>query len=224
MGIRKFWNRFFVSFINGVVLILPVLITIWLILFLVRQLNKLILDPLLNILSPISGNVQHESLAKGVIFILVIFVVALIGWGARLIFINRIFSFGERILIKVPFMGRIYNAAKQIFTAFLGQGKTIFKQVVLVEYPRKGLYSIGFTTGMAKGEAKEGLGKSAVNVFMPTTPNPTSGMFIIVPKESIMFLKMTVEEGMKMVISGGSVSPDYMEKWYTGQDPDRQGK
>ncbi len=102
MKIKKFSNKIFVNFVNGVVLILPILVTIWLITFLVKQLNKLILDPLLRAFSPISGEVQHTYLAKGVIFILVIFVIALVGWAARLIFINRIFSFGESIFIRVP--------------------------------------------------------------------------------------------------------------------------
>ena len=212
MRIKKLWNKIFVNFINGVVLLLPILVTILLISFLFRQLNNLILDPLMKVLPQIARDTPHVSFAKGIIFLIVIFVVALIGWGARLIFVNRIFSFGEQIFIKVPVMGRIYNAAKQIFSAFFGQGKTVFKQVVLVEYPRKGLYSIGFTTGTTKGELREVLNASSVNVFIPTTPNPTSGMFIIVPKESIKFLKMTIEEGMKMVVSGGSVSPDFIGK------------
>ena len=115
------------------------------------------------------------------------------------------------MVIKVPFMGKIYAASKQIFSAVIGQGKTIFKQVVLIEYPRKGLYSIGFTTGTAKGEVKEALDANGINVFIPTTPNPTSGMLIIMPRDNIKFLKMSVEEGMKMVVSGGSVSPSVKE-------------
>ncbi len=82
----------------------------------------------------------------------------------------------------------------------------------MVEYPRTGLYSIGFMTGTTKGEIKNRLEQDSVNVFIPTTPNPTSGMFIIVPVESVIFLEMTVEEGMKMVVSGGSVSPYFGEK------------
>ena len=212
MAFKRLWNKIFVNFINGIVLILPVLVTTLLVSFLVRQLNFLILDPLLKTLPVFARDMQHVYLAKVVIFMLVIFVIAMIGWGARLIFVNKIFSFGEQIFIKVPFMGKIYNAAKQIFSAFLGHGKTIFKHVILVEYPRKGLYSIGFTTGNTKGEICEVLAVELVNVFIPTTPNPTSGMFIVVPKKNLYFLKMTVEEGMKMVVSGGSVSPNFISE------------
>jgi len=206
---RKVWNKIFVYFINGIVLLLPIVITISLVRFLVRQVNNLILNPIVSFIAPRIEGPGSVYLAKGVVFVLVIVAVSLIGWGARIIFINRIFSFGERVLFKVPIMGRIYNAIKQISSAFLGEGKTVFKQVVLIEYPRKGIYSIGFTTGDVKGEIKEMLDGEGVNVFVPTTPNPTSGIFLVVPKESVQLLKMSVEEGMKLVISGGSVSPPF---------------
>jgi uncharacterized membrane protein len=206
---KKLWNKFFLNFINGIVLLLPVFVTVAIIRFLVAQVNNIVLNPITRFFAPISWETQHIYAIKALIFFVVIFAVALIGWGAKILVINRIFSLGERIFLRVPFLGRVYNAAKQIFSAFLGQGKTIFKQVVLVEYPRKGLYSIGFTTGTAKGEIKESLGMSGLNVFVPTTPNPTSGVFLVVPKESIRFLKMSVEDGMKLIVSGGSVSPPY---------------
>ncbi|MFH1552334.1 MAG: DUF502 domain-containing protein [Candidatus Omnitrophota bacterium] len=205
---KKVWNKFFVNFINGIVLLLPVVVTVALIRFLVVTLNNIVLEPLLRFFPPV-GRVQHVHIAKTLIFLIVIFAITFIGWGAKILFINRVFSLGERMLLKVPIMGRIYNAAKQIFSAFFGQGKTIFKQVVLVEYPRKGLYSIGFTTGTTKGEMREAIGQSGINIFVPTTPNPTSGVFLVVPKENIHFLKMSVEEGMKLVVSGGSVSPPF---------------
>lgn len=200
------------SFINGIAILLPIGITIAIIRFLVSKLNSIVLSPILKIISPVARGVDHVYIAKALIFTLVILTIALIGWGAKILVINRIFSWGEKLLIRVPIMGRIYKAIKQISSAFLGQGKTIFKQVVLVEYPRKGLYSIGFTTGVARGELRETIGATAVNVFIPTTPNPTSGIFLVVPRESVRFLKMSVEEGMKLHISGGSVLPPFEEK------------
>ncbi|MFH1847282.1 MAG: DUF502 domain-containing protein [Candidatus Omnitrophota bacterium] len=205
---KHFWNKFLVSFINGIVILLPVVVTISLIRFLVNQVNAIILDPIVNIFSSLTEAPHRLYLARGLTFLVVILLISIIGWGAKILFIKRIFSLGEKLLLKVPIMGRIYNAAKQIFSAFLGQGKTIFKQTVLVEYPRKGLYSIAFTTGTTKGEIPGVIDKKGINVFLPTTPNPTSGLFLIVPKEDIRFLKMSVEEGMKMVVSGGSVTPD----------------
>lgn len=202
---RNFWNKLFVNFFNGMVLLLPAAVTFAIIRFLVIKLNDIVLEPLLKLIAPLAGGYRMYA-AKAIIFLAVIFAIALIGWCAKIWFINRAFSIGEKLLIRVPVMGRIYKAAKQIFSSFMGQGKTIFKQVVLVEYPRKGLYTIGFTTGTSKGEIKNALGQNAVNVFVPTTPNPTSGYFLVIPKESLQFLKMSVEDGMKLVVSGGSVS------------------
>ena len=141
---------------------------------------------------------------------MVLCIIVFIGWAARILLIKRLFSWGEKLFIKVPIMGRIYNAVKQISSAFIGHGKTVFKHVVLVEYPRKGLYSIGFTTGDTRGALNDLTGGDSVNVFIATTPNPTSGMFVLIPRTEIRFLEMTVEDGMKLVISGGSVSPEVM--------------
>ncbi len=205
--IRKIWNRVFVNFFNGIVILLPAAVTVAIVRWLVIKLNDVILSPLVKFFAPLSWENQHVLMAKSVIFFAVIFSVAAIGWGAKVFMINRVFGLGERVLVMVPIVGKIYSTSKQIFGSLLGQGKTIFKQVVLVEYPRKGLYTIGFTTGTTKGELKDTVGQSGVNVFVPTAPNPTSGFFLVIPKESIRFLKMSVEDGMKLVVSGGSVQP-----------------
>ena len=205
---KKTWNKIFVNFFNGIVILMPVGITIILVRFLVFQVNHMILNPIVIFLNTITDGPEHIYLAKSIIFVFVILLVSLIGWGAKIIMFNRFFSLGERLLIRLPILGKIYNAIKQISSAFLGEGKTIFKQVVLVEYPRKGLYSIGFTTGETKGEIGKLLEVNGINVFVPTTPNPTSGIFLIVPKEQVQFLSMSIEEGMKLVISGGSVTPN----------------
>ncbi|MBD3426294.1 MAG: DUF502 domain-containing protein [Candidatus Omnitrophica bacterium] len=204
----KLWNRFLVNFFNGIVLLLPAVVTIWIIRFVVIKMNDVILSPLVKVLAPMAWEQTHGVvIAKTLIFIGVIFTVALIGWGAKIWVINRMFALGENIFIRVPIMGKLYTTSKQIFGALIGQGKTIFKQVVLIEYPREGLYTIAFTTGTTKGELKDQLGETGVNVFVPTTPNPTSGFFLVIPRRSIRFLNMSVEDGMKLVVSGGSVSP-----------------
>ncbi len=204
---RRVWKSFFVNFINGIVLLLPVIVTIALIRFLVLHVNKMVLDPIMGFFAPMISGPLRMYAARFVIFCGVVFAIASFGWGARILFVKKILSIVERLILNVPFFGKFYNAAKQIFSAFLGQGKTVFKQVVLVEYPRKGLYSVGFTTGVAKGELKNEIDSGGINVFIPTTPNPTTGMFLVVPKDDIRFLKMSVEDAMKLVISGGSVMP-----------------
>jgi len=121
---------------------------------------------------------------------------------------NRLFRFGERLLLKVPFVSKIYNVVKQIIDAFSLQGKPMFSQVVLIEYPRKGTYAVGFVTGECRGEVQTRTAARLINVFIPTTPNPTSGMLMLVPDNEITYLDMTVEEGLKLIISAGVVVPD----------------
>ena len=114
----------------------------------------------------------------------------------------------ERLLQKIPLAPKIYFAVKQIIQAFSLQGKDIFKQAVLVEYPRKGSYAVGFITGKCQGEVQEKTIGNLVNVFVPTTPNPTSGMLIMIAEEEIIYLNMSVEEGLKLIISAGVVVPE----------------
>ncbi|MDP8298613.1 MAG: DUF502 domain-containing protein [Candidatus Tantalella remota] len=216
---RSLGNRVFVNFFNGIVLLLPITVTVVLIRFLVIKLNDAILSPLVKLFAPVAGE-NHVYLAKVIVFFSVMLAVAAIGWGAKILVINRTFSLGEKILLKVPIMGRIYNASKQIFSTMLRHGKTIFKQVVLLEYPRKGIYTLGFTTGITKGELKNATGSECINVFVPTTPNPTSGFFLVVPKDSIQFMKMSVEDGMKLIISGGSVLPSLSGSSRDDETPD----
>ncbi|MBU0571400.1 MAG: DUF502 domain-containing protein [Candidatus Omnitrophica bacterium] len=204
----KIFSKVFIGFFNGMAILLPVIITVWIIRFLVFKVNDIVLTPFLKLFHRIGDGIQHVYIAKALILVMVLFLIACIGWAARILFIKRIFSWGESIFIKVPIMGKIYNAIKQISSAFIGHGKTMFKHVVLVEYPRKGLYSIGFTTGETKGKLNDVTGGDSVNVFIATTPNPTSGMFVVVPRGDIRFLEMSVEDGMKLVVSGGSVSPE----------------
>ena len=207
MGIKKIWNNFLVAFVNGIVILLPVIGTIAIIRFLVAWLNRLVLDPITRFVAPNVEGAQAEFIARVLVFLFVIAAVVLIGWAARILFVNRVFSWGENILLKVPVMGRIYNALKQIFSSIFGKGKTVFKQVVMVEYPRKGLYTLGFTTATTKGEIRDNVAEGAVNVFVPTAPNPTSGFFLVVPKNSVKFLKMSVTDAMTLIVSGGAVMP-----------------
>jgi uncharacterized membrane protein len=121
--------------------------------------------------------------------------------GAKLLWLT------ESLLKKLPFVPKIYFAVKQIVEAFSLQRMQVFTQVVLVEYPRKGIYVVGFVTGECKGEVQDKTEERLINVFIPTTPNPTSGMLILVPSKDIIYLDMTVEDGLKLIISAGVVVP-----------------
>jgi uncharacterized membrane protein len=113
----------------------------------------------------------------------------------------------DAILARMPVVRSIYGATKQIFETVLAHKSTAFRQVCLVEYPRRGIWSLGFVTGTAVGEIQERTSDQVVNVFLPTTPNPTSGFLLLVPTRDLIPLKMSVEDGIKMVISGGIITP-----------------
>jgi uncharacterized membrane protein len=111
--------------------------------------------------------------------------------------------------VKVPCVGVVYRTVKQIVDTFSQENRAVFQEVVLIEYPRPNCYALGFLTNNARGEVEEKTGKSLANVFLPTTPNPTSGYLLMLPREDVQSLEMSVGEGMKMIISGGAVIPEY---------------
>jgi len=123
-------------------------------------------------------------------------------------FLGRFFQrVWERIMDKVPVLRGVYKALKQVLETVLAQQSNAFREAVLVEYPRRGMWVIAFITGNTQGEVQAITADDVINLFVPTTPNPTSGFLIFVPKDDIVKLSMSVEEAMKMVISGGIVTP-----------------
>lgn len=199
----KIWN----SFIAGVAVLLPAVITIIILKFVVITINERLLEPLMEFFHPYLGNFYLVILFKIMVFFMVVVAISLIGLAARVIVFRKFFGFGEHLLMKVPMIGKIYNTTKQLSKAFLGHGRSIFQKAVLIEYPRKGLWSIGFMTEDMYGEIEKKIGKDVVSVFVPTTPNPTSGIYLLVPKEEAVFLDMSVEDALKLVVSGGTIVP-----------------
>ena len=119
----------------------------------------------------------------------------------------RIVKIGERLLERIPLVRSIYASVKQVTQSLFSSGKS-FRKVVLVEYPRKGMWSLAFQTGVGAGEISNKTGKNIANVFIPTTPNPTSGFFLMVPHEDVIELDMSVDDGLKMLLSVGVVIPE----------------
>ena len=140
---------------------------------------------------------------------LVVMIVALTVIGAIAAgFVGRaLVNTGERILARMPVVRSVYAALKQVFETVFAEKSKAFREVVLIEYPRKGSWALGFATGTTKGEVQNIIEDEVVNVFLPTTPNPTSGYLLFLPRRDVTFLSMTIEEGVKMVISGGVVTP-----------------
>ena len=120
-------------------------------------------------------------------------------------------SSAEKVLSKVPFLSTVYKSVKQIVQTFGKENRAVFKAVVLVEYPRRDCWTLGFMTGDASSDTEDVVGRKLSNVFVPTTPNPTSGFLLLVPREEIRPLDMSVGDGMKMLISGGAVVPPKVE-------------
>lgn len=140
---------------------------------------------------------------------MVIGVVALTLIGAATAnYVGRIFvRLSERILARMPVIRGVYGAMKQIFETVLAKQSNTFREVVLVEFPRKGMWTIAFVTARVEGEVRDLTGPDPVSVYVPTTPNPTSGYLVFVPRSELVMLSMTVEEAIKMVISTGIVTP-----------------
>ena len=196
-------------FFTGILVTAPVMITFFvaykLIVFVDVSVNKL-LPP------QFALNNYLPFTIPGLGIIILVVALILIGMFAAG-FLGRFFlRLGEWIVYKVPFISSVYSLLKQIFETFLSSKSDAFKKVVLLEYPRKGIWILGFVSTDTEGEVKDIVKKDMVNVFIPTTPNPTSGFLIFVPREDVVELEMSVEDGIKFVISGGIVSPEELKR------------
>lgn len=138
----------------------------------------------------------------------VLLLVTLLGYASRFLLGRIILNGFENLLARVPFISTVYRTVKQIVNTFSKEKKAVFQEVVILEYPRKRCYVLGFITSHAKGETQEATKEKIINVFVPTTPNPTSGFLLMLPEEDIVRLEMSISDGMKWIISGGAVVPD----------------
>ena len=197
------------NFIVGLLVLLPAVVTVLLLRWFIANVNNLFLEPIVRILKPYLPEIYLQNTAKVVMLIIAIFLIVAIGAISKSLLGKRLINYIERAFLKVPMINKIYGAIKEIISAFSGTGKTMFSKVAMVEYPRKGMYAIGFITSEGMGEIQDKTKAYVYNVFIPTTPNPTSGMFVMVPKEDITVLDMKVEDGLKLIISGGVVTPQY---------------
>jgi uncharacterized membrane protein len=199
------------SFFTGILAFLPIVLTIYLVIFLGSKINTLIIKVTPQTFLPYITENNYSLLFRILILLFLIVIITIIGMFTKVYIGREIISFGEKLIDKIPILNKIYQAINQISKAFFGKKSSIFKKVVLIQYPRIGVFSLGFLTGMAKGEIQKKTNEKLYNIFIPTTPNPTSGMLVMYPESAIEKLDMTVEEGMKLIISGGAVTPKYKE-------------
>ena len=188
-------------FFTGLLVTAPVLLTVYITWAAIKLIDSQVSKLLPGFETSILGNVPGVGLLFGAVLITLIGAIAA-GFLGR-----YIIRLGEAILNRMPVVRSIYSATKQILETVISTQSDAFREVVLVEYPRKKLWVIGFVTGNTKGEVASSIPSSMVNVFVPTTPNPTSGFLLFCPREDVIFLKMTVEQAVKMVVSAGIVTP-----------------
>ncbi|MCP4399835.1 MAG: DUF502 domain-containing protein [bacterium] len=186
------------KFIAGLVIVLPVGITLVLLQMMFRWMDGLF--------APLAFRLTERQIpGLGIVStILIVFVVGLLVTNM----LGRAFvSFGEYLVAKIPFIGNIYYGAKQFLETLTAEQRQAFTQVVLLEYPKKGSYTIGFVTADTGGEIQEKIPELLLNVFVVTTPNPTTGFLLLVPKKDVTVLPISIEDGLKMVVSGGIIHP-----------------
>lgn len=200
---QKLWR----NFLTGLLVIFPAIVTVFILRFLFGWVVVMIINPISRFLSPWVAPGWASFLVRLALGFGFVLAVALIGLGTRTLLFRRMIGLGERFVRRVPMVGKIYGTIREIADAFGGGRRGAFSRVVLLEWPRKGLYAIGFVTSEGKGEVQEKTPEHIVNVFVPTTPNPTSGYLILASKEALIPLEMSVEDGMRLVISGGVVGP-----------------
>ena len=192
--------------ISGLLFWIPLALTIIVIKFFLELVNNLIParflpESLLNLETSIPGSG----------FIFVILILLLTGVLVTNIIGRKLLEFWERALNKIPGFRNIYNALKKISATVLNTSSESFRKAFLIQYPSKGIWVVAFQSGDFKGEIESIIGEDVINLFVPTTPNPTSGFFVIVPKKNAIELNMSVEEAFKLVISAGVVTPETLK-------------
>ena len=200
----------------GLVVVLPTVITAYVLWFLFTKLDGIL------------GSFLRERTGwsiPGIGLAAIVVILLLAGVMASNLIGKRLIRFIQRGLESIPLFNRVYVAIRQISETLLSERSNVFRQVALVEYPRRGTYSLCFVTSENTGEIASKLARRTINVFVPTSPNPTSGFMLIVPAEDLIPLEMTIEDGMKMVISAGSYTPydDYGRLGHQARELHGQG-
>jgi uncharacterized membrane protein len=205
--------------IAGLLVVIPLATTIWLSYVIANWAIKFLTEVPKQInpfdsLNPIVTNLLNFSVGLTVPFALIL----LIGLMARNIVGRWLLDVGEKILQGIPLAGSIYKTLKQILETLFRDSESKFSRVVMVEYPRKGVWSVGFVTGKVTDMIQSQFDKPMLSIFIPTTPNPTSGWYAVIPAEEVITLSLSIEDAFKILISGGIVSPNTGEIVHINDD------
>jgi len=195
------------SFLTGLVVVAPAVLTIWLIVSIVEFIDSKVV-PLIprSVLPDFLFDISFPGLG---VIVFVAFTLS-VGWLAKGFIGRSLIEWSEKIVARMPVVRSIYNGLKQIAETVLAQSSTSFNRACLVQYPRPGIWAIAFVSTDARGEIAARISgtQKHISVFLPTTPNPTSGFLLFVPEDEVLMLDMSVEEAAKLVISAGLVVPD----------------
>ena len=187
------------NFIAGIVVLIPIGITLYLTLFFIKISSKILPKE-------INPNYYLPYNIPGLEILISLILITLIGWISLSFLGKKLFDFFETVLNKIPILRTIYSAVGQLTETFT-KSKGDKKSVVLIEYPRKGTWAVGFATKENTGIIKDKVGEELINVFVPTTPNPTSGFLLMFPKKEVIYLDMSFEEASKFIVSAGTSNP-----------------
>lgn len=214
--LRRYLRALRFYLVTGLLVWIPLIVTLWLTWFLFSKvglgLERLIQNAYQR-LNELGGRfswlgfLEHVGYWPGFGFLIAVALFLTTGFLARNLVGRRIIGAGERILARIPLVSRIYSAVQQIRDVFVSREGTLFQQVCLVEYPRKGVYAVAFITSRDQGVVHDVVDKELYSVFIPTTPNPTSGFLLYLSPDEITLLDMSVEEAMKLIISAGAYLP-----------------
>jgi len=216
---KSFFVRWRASFLTGLAITLPAIISLAAVKWLfgtVSSFTDALLFFLPHVLSPVK---VYENGQSGAMFwywsllalLLAVASISGVGLLARYYIGKRLIEWLDGLMMQVPLLNKFYGAIKQVNEAFAGN-KNSFKTVVLVEFPREGMYSVGFLTSEQHAEVQQKTREQVVAVFIPTTPNPTSGFLVLVPEDKVTRLKMSVADGIKYIVSLGSISPEFLSE------------
>ncbi len=201
MKVKSLFRRYFVA---GLIFWLPILATVWI----VRLVLNLLDQSFALLPATYHPTVWFGVKIPGLSVVLALFVLFFTGMIVSNVIGRYFVRLWERILDKIPLVRSIYGAVKQVLDTLFNQQEQSFRQVVMLEYPRKGIWSIAFKTAKGFDQAQTHVGKQLCTIFVPTTPNPTSGFFMLVPVDEVHPLNISVDEALKMVISLGVVMPN----------------
>ncbi len=199
------------NFIAGLFVTIPLVISIIIIVFIYEKLTSWSIALFIHLpwFGELANHLPFSELIRITSLIIILVIVFFVGVLAKNTIGSRIITFAEWFLMKVPMFNIVYSTVKNIGDAIRNQKNGMFRKVVLFEYPRKGIFSIGFVTNEENSwEAKNKVKENLISVFLPTTPNPTSGYLLLIPKKDLIYLQLPVADAMKLIISGGAITPN----------------